>query len=267
MARTMSMSIELDKPFNNAELTCTPHNVVDTSTHQPHERKFKTPRWLKQKCSTLESCMAKHRKEARQLAKSRKNNQLSMRRRVQFHPSVKKHDGISTANAHLERVIKDFWKKQNVDLLTELSRDSKNTELNNLVIKLRDLLHRMRQSGDKNTILLPRGGGRSIKLSKRHIPVVNNLLQSAIQARDECMCRHERLLSTRKSSDALGLVPEVIEDVDDDLDDDLRVGVRVSVRANVKVSARAMRSPSPNTRANVVTFARASASAPFFQSI
>ena len=130
MACTMPMSIELDKPFNNAELTCTPHNVADTSTHQPHERKFETPRWLKHKCSTLESCVTKHRKEARELAKSRKRNQLSMRRRVQFHPSVKKHDGISTANAHLERVIKDFWKNQTVDLLTELSRDSKNTELN-----------------------------------------------------------------------------------------------------------------------------------------
>ena len=217
MARTIPMPIELDKAFNNAELTCTPHNV--TSTHQPHERKFETPRWLKQKCSTLESCMAKHRKEARELAKSRKSNQLSMRRRVQFHPSVKKHDGISTANAHLERVIKDFWKNQTVDLLTELSRDSKNTELNNLVIKLRDLLQRMRQSGDKNAPILPRGGGRAGKMSKLHIPHVNHLLQRAIQVRYECV-QHETILFIRQINDAFGLddVPDLDNGFDPDAD-------------------------------------------------
>ena len=226
MALTIAMPIKANESFNNAEragLTCMPHYVADTSTHQPHQRKFETvspPRWLKQKCSTLKSCVRKHRTQARKLAKSRRSNQLSMRRqrRVRFHPSVKKHDGISTANAHLERVIHDFWKNQNLNLLAELSRDSKHTDLNNLVIKLRDLLHRMRQSGDKNTILLPRGGGSAAKMSKLHIPHVNHLLQRAIQVRDECMRRHETLLFTRKISDALGLVLEDVPDLDAGLD-------------------------------------------------
>ena len=201
MALAMPMPIKLDGMFNNAELaglTCTVQYVAGTSTHQSHQRKFATvspARWPKQKCSTLKSCLRKHRAEASNLAKSR--------RRVQFHPSIKKHDGTSTANAHLDRVVYDFWKKQNLDLLAELSRDSKHTDLNNLVIKLRDLLHRLRQSGDKGTSLLPQGGGRAARMSKLHIPRVNHLLQRAIQVRDECMRRHETLLATRKNSDAL----------------------------------------------------------------
>ena len=245
MALTIPMPISLDDFFNNAELagvTCTPHYAANTSTHQPHQRKFETvspPRWLKQKCSTLESYVGKHRAEARKLAKSRRSNQLSMRRqrRVRFHPSVKKHDGISTANAHLERVIHDFWKNQNLNLLAELSRDSKHTDLNNLVIKLRDLLQRLRQSGDKGASLLPQGGGRAARMSKLHIPRVNHLLQRAIQVRDECMRRHETLLATRKNSDALRqhetllstrknsdyYVGLVLEHIAPDLDDDLEV--------------------------------------------
>ena len=204
MALTLPMPITLNGFFNNAELaglTCTSQHVADTTTHQSHQRKFETVpplRWTKQKCSPLKSCLRKHRAEASNLAKSR--------RRVQFHLSVKKHDGISTANAHLDRVVYDFSKRRNLDLLAELLRDSKHTDLNNLVIKLRDLLHRLGQSGSKSTFLLPRGGGRAIKLSKLHIPLANHLLQRAIQARDECMRRHERLLSTRKNSDAVGLV-------------------------------------------------------------
>jgi len=247
MALTIPMPLNLDGFFNNdilAGLTCTVQYVASTSTHQSHQRKFETalpPRWPKQKCSPLKSCLRKHRAEASNLAKSRRRKQLSMRRqrKVQFHSSVKKHDGISTANAHLERVVYDFWAKQNLDLLAELSRDSKHTDLNNLVIKLRDLLHRFRQPGNRSSLLLPRGGGKAIKMSKLHIPTVNDLLQRAIQARDECMRRHERLLSTRKNRDAVGLVPEVIEDLDNDPDDDLRVGVRASVRANARASARA----------------------------
>jgi len=228
MALTIPMPIKLDEIFNNAEhagLTCTPHYVTDTPTYQPHQRKFETvspPRRLKQKCPTLQSCVGKHRTEARKLAKSRRRNQLSMRRqkRVRFHPSVKKHDGISTANAHLERVIFGFWKNQNLDLLVELARNSKHTDLNNLVIKLRDLLHRIRQSGDNSTVLLPRGGGSAAKVSKLHIPHINHLLQRVIQVRDECMRRYERLLFTRQISDSLGLVLEDVPDLDADLDAD-----------------------------------------------
>ena len=196
-----------------AGLRCTPQYVADTSTHQSQQKFeiFSTPRPLKQKRSTLQSCIRKHRTQARKLAKSRRSNQLPLRRqrRVRFHTSVKKHDGISTANAHLERVICDFcWKKQNLDLLSELSRDSKLTDLNNLVVKLYELLHRLRQSGDEKTVLLPRGGGYAVRMSKLYIPHIYHVLQNAIQVRDECMLRHMRNgtpLSTRKSSGALGL--------------------------------------------------------------
>merc|ERR1712032_1255333 len=191
------------------------------------------------------SCVRKHRLEARKLAKSRRSNQLSMRRkrRVRFHPSVKKHDGISTANAHLDRMINDFWKKQNLYLLAELSRDSKHTDLNNLIIKLRDLLNRMRQAGDKHTILLPRGGGIAAKMSKRHIPYVNHLLQRAIQVRDECMRRNETnwtLLFTRKTSDALGLVLDDVPDLDADPDADpdaANIDANIGGKIDVKIAA------------------------------
>merc|ERR1712032_212391 len=185
--------------------------------------------------STLKSCVRKHRLEARKLAKSRISDQLSMRRkrRVRFHPSVKKHDGISTANAHLERVIYDFWKKQKLDLLAELSRDSKHTDLNNLIIKLSDLLHRMRQSGDKNTVLLPRGGGTAAKMSKLHIPHVHYLLQSAIQVRGSCMRRHETnctLLFRRKISDDLGLV---LDDPDANIDANIDADADADIDADI----------------------------------
>ena len=196
---------------------CTPAYVADKSTHQP-QHKFELvspPRYLKEKCSSLKSRMRKHRTEARKLAKSRRSNQLSLRRekRVRFHTSVKKHDGLSTENAHLERVICDFcWKKQSLDILWELSRDSKRTDLNNLIVKLYELLNRMRQSGDKKTVLLPRGGGYGVKMSKLYIPHINHVLKMAIQVRDECVLRGMRNWTTpftRKGSDASGL------DVDD----------------------------------------------------
>ena len=116
-------------------------------------------------------------------------------------------------------MIFDFWQKQNVDLLVELSRDSKHTDLNNLVIKLRDLLQRMRQSGDKNTPILPRGGGRAGKMSKLHIPHVNHLLQRAIQVRYECV-QHETILFIRQINDAFGLddVPDLDNGFDPDAD-------------------------------------------------
>jgi hypothetical protein len=158
--------------------------------------------------------------EARKLAKSRRNNQLSMRRRkrVQFHAAVKKHDGVSRANAHLDRLILDFWNNNNLDLLHELSRDSKFTDLNNLVIKLRDLTYRVRQAGDKSTVLLPRGGSSS-KMNKLHLPHINHVLKCATQVRDKCMRRLESLRWERKLNDSLGLglVLEGVPDLDADI--------------------------------------------------
>ena len=86
MALAIPMPVKLDGIFNKAglaHLSCALQNDADTSAHQLQKRKFETVR-----------------------------NQLPMRRqkRFRFHPSVKKHDGISTTNTHLERMLFDFWK-------------------------------------------------------------------------------------------------------------------------------------------------------------
>lgn len=225
MALTIPMPIKLDEFLNdaaNAGLTSTPHYVTGTPTCQPCQRKCETvsPRRLKQKCPTLQAGVTKHRMEARKLAKTRRNNQLRMRRqnRVRFHSSVKTHDGISTANAHLERLIFDFWKNQKLDLLVELSHNFRHNDLDNLVTSLRELVQRMRKAGDKTTILLPRGGGRAAKLSKLHFPHINHLLQRTIQVRNDCTRRHEALFFTTKMTDSFGLFLQDVPDLDDGLD-------------------------------------------------
>ena len=122
------------------------------------------------------------------------------RRQVRFHPSAKTHDGLSKENAQFEQLIQDFYKNQKVDLLTKLSRDSKHTDVNNLVDKVRDLFKRIQQSGDKKTVLLPRGGGRTIKMSKEHLAYIEYLLLRVIQVRNECMRRHHETLHRMSSN-------------------------------------------------------------------
>ena len=150
-------------------------------------------RQLKPKAPTLGESVKCHRTQARQLAKSRRAKHLSMRRpkkHVRFDSSAKSHDGMSLANENMQRLVLDYWhKKQTLAILEELLRDHKQDALHLLVTKMQDLLQRMQRSGDRTTLLLPRGGGRAIKLSKSHIPHINQLLKYAIDVRNECIRR------------------------------------------------------------------------------
>ena len=173
-------------------------------------------RKIKAESLTLLDSVKCHRGQARQLVKSRRAKHLAMRRpkkQVRFDSSAKIHDGMSLENEHLQRLILDYWhKKQSLAILEELLRDHKHDELHMLVIKVQNLLQRMQHSGKKTTLLLPRGGGRAVKLSSSHIPHINQLLQYAIKVRDECI-RWCKL----SSDSVLDLVLQDVPEFDPDL--------------------------------------------------
>jgi len=154
-------------------------------------RRGTVTRKLKPESFTLLDSVKCHRIQARQLVKSRRAKHLAMRRpkkQVRFHSSAKINDGMALANENLQRLVLDYWhKNQTLAILEELLRDHKQDELQMLVIKVQNLLQRMQDSGDKTTLLLPRGGGRAVKLSSSHIPHINQLLHYAIKVRNECI--------------------------------------------------------------------------------
>jgi len=171
-------------------------------------------RQLKKQLCTAKENMNQHRINSRQLAKQRRAKQLLKRRKqFRFASSAKTHDGISPENAQLQRLVLDFWSKdQSLDLLVELLDKLKQDDLSRLASNLTALLHRVKQCpGKASTALLPRGGGRAVKLSKAHIPHLSQLQTYTIKVRDECVRRCEAAAAAAASA-------ALETDIDCDLD-------------------------------------------------
>ena len=126
-----------------------------------------------------------------------KPNQKSdrKRRRVTFHTSVKKWDGVSCGLRNLQRLILDFWDSSpSPQLLDDLLEKQKYEELCMLHDDLVNVMQRIKQLGSatKSTPLSTKVplrtkiGARTISVGVCHLPYINRLRAFTERARDKC---------------------------------------------------------------------------------
>lgn len=84
------------------------------------------------------------------------------------------------------QLITNYWtKNQNTEMISNLLANVKKTELDSLNSQLKDLLRRL-NSCAKSVPLLPGGGGRTFKLTQKHIPHIEYLQKVTNQACFNC---------------------------------------------------------------------------------
>lgn len=107
----------------------------------------------------------------------KKTSQASARRKkVRFHPSAKKHDGISPVQANLERVVLQFCNLEpNFQLLKQMLHARKAKELRLLWFQVRRVILRAARSPRGRVPLLEKGGG-SVVIRTKNLPQLKVLL-------------------------------------------------------------------------------------------
>lgn len=108
------------------------------------------------------------------------------RKKVRFHPSAKKHDGISPQQANLERLVLQFFNvNRNVQLLQQLLHDRKLKQLRMLWFQVRRVILLVARSPRGRIPLLEKGGG-SVVIRTKNLPQLKKLLDVTKKAYQIC---------------------------------------------------------------------------------
>jgi len=109
------------------------------------------------------------------------------RKKVRFHHSAKKHDGLSPQQANLERLVLQFMKvNPNLKILVRMVNDRKLEQLRMLWFQLRRVILRAARSPRDRAPLLEKGGGKCIILRKKNLPHLKKLLAVVKKAYHMC---------------------------------------------------------------------------------
>ena len=109
------------------------------------------------------------------------------RKKVRFHPSAKKHDGISPQEANLERLVVQFFDglNRNVKLLEQMLHDRKLKQLRTLWFQVRRVILRVARSPRGRIPLLEKGGG-PVVIRAKNLPQLQKLLAVTKKAYQIC---------------------------------------------------------------------------------
>jgi len=110
----------------------------------------------------------------------------TQRKKVRFHPSAKTHDGLTSPQANLERLIIDFFKR-NIDILKQMLHQRRHDDLRMLLLNIRQLISRVARSPNGRAPLLNKGGGRGVVIRKKHVPHIIKLYAATAKVYKECV--------------------------------------------------------------------------------
>jgi len=109
------------------------------------------------------------------------------RKKVRFHHSAKKHDGLAPQQANLQRLVLQFFQTTpNLEILVQMVHNRKHEQLRMLMIHVRRVIFRVSRSPSAKTPLLEKGGGKSIMFRKANLPQLVKLLAATKKAYQMC---------------------------------------------------------------------------------
>merc|ERR1712025_1501969 len=109
------------------------------------------------------------------------------RKKVRFHHSAKKHDGLAPQQVNLQRLVLQFFQTTpDLEILVQMAHGRKHEQLRMLMIQVRRVIIRVSRSPSGKAPLLEKGGGMSVLLRKANLPQLVKLLAATKKAYQMC---------------------------------------------------------------------------------